>query len=433
MALLSRDSWPLVAARTVFCTVLFILGALSLRGEQMVAWGLLHKFPRWYYAVINYTKLQFLYLITFITAFVSPCKVKVSFRKSDLPEDNSFRVDIDGNLFSNLSKNAVFIANHQIYTDWVFFWYLSYTSNLANSMYIVTKDSLAKVPVLGMGMQAFRFLFLLRKWETDKVNLTNRLLEIDAEARGVGPAAGVSHVASINSSLPGVKQWPKGKAKNEADVAHYQLVIFPEGTVISPHTRERSDKYVVKMEREKLKHLLLPRARGLFLMLRLLRNTVDTVYDVAYGYSGLKPGDYGEEVYTLKAMYLKGFGPPAINYHIRSFNIKDIPLGDDDNVDIDKVDPEVLRTFENWLFDIWYEKDELMERFFDTGTFGDPKDSSLQTVVADLKLRSVSECVSPFVAPAALSLIVYQVIKFAVRFFAKDASPVVETVTEVLK
>lgn len=410
MAILSRDSWPLLVLRTAFCLVVFVFGIIALRVDQIIASTTLSRVPQWYYACIDMTKLYFLQLITFITSTVSPCKIKVSFRASELPEENNFRVDANGNLISSLCRNAVFISNHQIYTDWIFFWFLSYTSNLASSIYIVIKESLSRVPLLGPGMLKYRFLFLLRKWENDKVNLTNRLLSIDADARGMGPAAGVSLVSSQNKKLT-IVQWPKGKSSKPENISNYQLVIFPEGTVLSPGTRERSQKYAEKIGRSSFDHLLLPRARGLFLMLRLLRNTIEVVYDVSYGYSGLKPDEYGEQVFTLKRLYLNGRGPPAVDYHIRGFAIKDIPLGEDDSVDVDDVAPEVLKKFEDWLDDVWSEKDKLMRHFYETGSFAVKDDPTMQTVVADFKLRSNLEVLSLFAVPGTLVLLVYWIAK----------------------
>ncbi|QRG39748.1 hypothetical protein FDK38_004202 [Candidozyma auris] len=406
--MLSRHAWPVIVVRTIFAVATFMLGSVCLRFTQGLAWCFLYKKKPAYHAMINLTKHQFVQLLAFLTALINPSKVSVTFDKTALPETTSFRVDSQGNLISSVSPNSVWICNHQIYTDWLFLWFLCYTARFSDCVYIVLKAALAKIPVLGQGMQNYKFLFLSRKWEKDKVNLTNSLLEIDADARGFGPASGVSHVSATSESttLPGVSLWPKGKAPKEAKESTalwpYQMIIFPEGTVISPHTRERSNKFAEKLGRPVLKHTLLPRVRGLFLMLRALRGTAEYVYDVTCGYSGLTADDYGEEVFTLKAYYLKGYGPSAINYHIRAFAIKDIPLGDDDSVDIDNVSPETLKAFENWLLDVWYEKDELMKEFFEKGSFANASTLSSQahTVVADFKLRSRFEVVGVFVAAA---------------------------------
>ncbi|OBA21245.1 acyltransferase-domain-containing protein [Metschnikowia bicuspidata var. bicuspidata NRRL YB-4993] len=421
MALLSRNHWPFVFFRTAVCVVVFVLGILALRVDQIIVWTTLRRIPRWYYTCMDLTKFYFLQLIVFVTSFASPCKIKISFRATELPELNTFRVDASGNLISSLSRNAIFISNHQIYTDWIFLWFLAYTSNLANSIYIVIKESLSRVPLLGPGMLNFRFLFLLRKWENDKVNLTNRLLAIDADARGMGPAAGVSLVSSSHSASPSIVQWPKGMSGNSEDISNYQLVIFPEGTVLSPHTRERSNRYADKMDRPRFNHLLLPRARGLFLMLRLLRNTLAVVYDVSCGYSGLNPDEYGEEKFTLKKLYLQGLGPSAVNYFIRGFPIKDIPLGDDDNLDVDDVDPKTLEQFEDWLYNVWCEKDKLMKSFYETGSFVVDDDETMQTVVAKFKLKQRFEILTLFAIPGTLLLLAYWIVKKIVNIYTASA------------
>lgn len=154
-------------------------------------------------------------------------------------------------------------------------------------------------------------------------------------------------------------------------------------------------------------------------MLRLLRDTCEVVYDVACGYGGLKPEDYGEDVFTLKAFYLLGYGPSSVNYHIRAWNLKDIPLGNDDSVDIDTVDPEVLKKFEDWLFTVWYEKDKLMDKYYKTGTFAEAGNSKSRTVTADFKLKSSLEVVTPFVTLVSAFLILRLVVKGLWHLYCK--------------
>lgn len=391
--LLSRHSWPIVAIRTPFCIVVFLVGAVAMRLLQGIAWLFFRLMPGLYSLIVNVTKVHFVTLLTFLTSIINPTKIVISYSADNLPKSNSFKVDLLGNLVSILSPNSVWISNHQIYTDWLFVWFVNYTGRFADSVYIVLKANLANIPLLGTGMKVYKFLFLSRKWESDKITLTNQLLEIDADARGLGPASGVKCVLSTNPTLPGVAQWPKG---SKGPIWPYQLIIYPEGTVKSRHTRERSNKFVQKVDRDHLKHVLLPRVRGIFLMLRLLRNTVEVVYDVTCCYGGLTAEDYGEDVFTLKAFYLLGYGPKSVNFYIQTWNIGDIPLGDDESVDIDDVDPAVLKQFEEWLYSVWYEKDKLMDTFYETGRFTEAEDKSITTVTADFKLRSSWEACTPF-------------------------------------
>ena len=132
---------------------------------------------------------------------------------------------------------------------------------------------------------------------------------------------------------------------------------------------------------------------------------MDVVYDLTTGYTGLGPEQYGEEVFTLKAYYLFGYGPRKINFAVRTWNLADIPLGPDDgNIDVDDVDPQVMHQFEEWLYDAWYAKDELMLRFFATGLF---EGEETKTVEAPFQLRSPLEALAPFVPLLTLVLMLY--------------------------
>jgi len=65
-------------------------------------------------------------------------------------------------------------------------------------------------------MQFFRFIFLARSWTSDKVELGNHLTDV-------------------------------GKRAEAADKP-LTLFIFPEGTLVSTHTRPLSKKYADKLE-----------------------------------------------------------------------------------------------------------------------------------------------------------------------------------------
>ncbi|KAK7680678.1 hypothetical protein QCA50_016246 [Cerrena zonata] len=164
----------------------------------------------------------------------------------------------------------------------------------------------------------------------------------------LGPANNVTHVASTNVAQLLVQHWPKGSRPDQ--IWPYQIILFPE--------------------------------------------------------------EFGEDKFTLKGFYLLGYGPAKINYHIRGFKIKDIPLGED-TVDIDDVKDEDLKKFEEWLFKIWYEKDLLLLNFYKYGTFIDVTSQSTnteakskdRTVTADFKLKSNLEIIYPFATLIAAILI----------------------------
>lgn len=118
-------------------------------------------------------------------------------------------------------------------------------------IYIVLKESLKRIPIIGWGMQFSQFIFLKRHWEQDKPHLA-------------------AHLQRFNRTFD--PMW---------------LLLFPEGTNLAPCTREASEKWAKKNGIHDMKHQLLPRATGLQFCLQELRKTVDFVYDCTIAYEGV--------------------------------------------------------------------------------------------------------------------------------------------------
>lgn len=397
-----RHAWPVAFVRTVIVTIIFFGAILSAFYTQIMAnlfFRDLAHLPQYLQAVINLTKDYFVIIMIFLTRLIAPSKVLITWNSTE--NKDLFNVDQNDNLISNLAPNSVLISNHQIYTDWLYLWWISYTANLSRSVYIILKD-MSKIPILGYGMKNYKFLFLTRKWVNDKFTITSQLNEIDANARGMGPVNGVKQVASENATSI---KWPQGTTDQKWP---FQLIIFPEGTVTSDRTTKKSAQFCLDKNIPKLNHVLLPRTRGLFLALRKLRNTVEVVYDFTTGYGNLKPEEYGEIKFSLKRHFFLGYGPPTINYYVREFKIKDIPLGVETE-DIDEADPADLLAFESWLNDVWYEKDKQLAYFYKTGTFNNVNKINQETIIADLKLRNWYEIFIPFI-PTITTFLVLRLI-----------------------
>lgn len=119
-------------------------------------------------------------------------------------------------------------------------------------IYIILKESLRRIPVIGWGMQFYRFIFLKRNWELDKPRLA-------------------VHMQTLNKPLD--PMW---------------LMVFPEGTNLASSTREASKKWASKKGLNDMRYQLLPRSTGLQFCLGQLRNTVEFVYDCTIAYEGVQ-------------------------------------------------------------------------------------------------------------------------------------------------
>jgi lysocardiolipin and lysophospholipid acyltransferase len=128
-------------------------------------------------------------------------------------------------------------------------------------IYIVLKETLKYVPILGQGMMFYGFIFMSRKMEKDKPRLAYRLQKLKTIHHG--PFSGSSGLDPM---------W---------------LILFPEGTNLSNNGRAKSAAWAKKQGIPDMRHQLLPRSTGTFFCLNELKGTIDWVYDCTLAYEGI--------------------------------------------------------------------------------------------------------------------------------------------------
>jgi 1-acyl-sn-glycerol-3-phosphate acyltransferase len=306
-----------VASRALALSTYFLSGALAINLSQFLGSPLYLVNQDWYNAWIAFTKQSFGLLTMTLTQAFAPTKVVVS---GDASIRGQLQVSSDGNLVLNFPHRIILMANHQIYTDWLYLWWVAYCNGMHGRLYIILKESLKKIPVLGWGMQMSQFIFLKRNWEQDKPHMASALEKLNKAAEPM---------------------W---------------LMLFPEGTNLAPDTREKSAKWAAKNGMKDMMHTLLPRSTGLQFCLQQLAGTVDYLYDCTIAYEGVPRGQFAQDIFTLKAGYLEGRPPKSVHMYWRRFAVKDIPLHND-------------RAFELWLVARWREKDLLIEQYLQNGRF----------------------------------------------------------------
>lgn len=258
-----------------------------------------------------YTKECFAILVTCLTQWWAPTVVRVS---GDSSMVGQLIKKKDGSLECKFADRMVLMANHQLYTDWLYLWWIAYTNKMHGFIYIILKESLKNVPIIGWGAQFYNFIFLSRKWEEDQRTFKK-------------------HLEKLNK--PNDPMW---------------LIIFPEGTNLSASTRANSKKWADKNGLQDMKHQLLPRSTGLRFCLNELKNTTDWLYDCTIAYEGVPPGQFGQDIFTLRSSFFEGRPPKSVNMHWRRFRLDEIPY-------------ENTKAFEVWLRNRWREKDYMLEYF----------------------------------------------------------------------
>ena len=234
----------------------------SIHFTQILGWPLYLINKDHYYAYMALTKQSFGLVATTTTAWFSPTIIRVS-------GDKSVRGQLlqtkDGRLETRFPERLVMIANHQIYTEWLYLWWVAYTRNMHGHVYIILKESLKYIPFIGPGMMFYGFVFMARNWAKDKARLQHRLQKL-VKGRHGGPMSGASGMESLDP------MW---------------LIIFPEGTNLSANTRKQSQKWADRQGIKNLEHQLLPRSTGLLYCLQELKGTIDWVYDCTLAYEGI--------------------------------------------------------------------------------------------------------------------------------------------------
>lgn len=327
-----------------------------------------------YYAYMALTKQSFGIFVTTLTQWWAPTPVRVS---GDASVAGQIKQTGDGRVELNFPGRVVLIGNHQIYSDWLYFWWAAYTNNpqMHGHIYIILKESLSYVPVIGWGMRFYGFVFMSRKMATDQPRLAHRLQKL--RTVHAGPMSGTSGLDPM---------W---------------LLLFPEGTNLSANTRKKSAAWAEKQGIKDFEHVLLPRSTGTFFCLNELKGTVDYVYDCTVAYGGIPRGEYGQDLYSLRSMYFQGRPPPSVNMYWRRFTVADMPLDDHEK-------------FELWLRERWHEKDLLLEHFVEHGSF--PTDKAAvngasngaakgEAVETEVKLGNWYEVFNIFVMLATFALI----------------------------
>ena len=371
---------PSQASRALSLSSYFLSGCMAINASQFLGAPLYLINKDWYNSWIAFTKQSFGLLTSTMTQWWAPTTVRIS---GDSSVRGQLLKTLDGDLLCNFPDRLVLIANHQIYTDWMYLWWIAYTNGMHGRLFIILKESLKRIPVIGWGMQFCQFIFLKRNWEKDKGNLAR-------------------HMQKLNK--PKDPMW---------------LLLFPEGTNLAPSTRKRSKKWADKNGIVDMRHQLLPKSTGLQFCLKELRTTVDYVYDCTIAYEGVQRGQFAQDIFTIKASYLEGRPPKSVNLYWRRFPISSIPLDND-------------KAFEHWLRKLWIEKDHLIEIYLRAGKF--PADEGVDTgpdgktrrgagyIETEVKANKWYESLQIFAPMGLLAMVLYMFYGALPRKFMKSMS-----------
>ncbi|XP_011310828.1 lysocardiolipin acyltransferase 1 [Fopius arisanus] len=220
------------------------------------------------------------------------------------------RVIVSGDHISP-DESAILVMNHRTRVDWNFLWAAMYQACMPNiaahKLKFILKDPIRHIPGPGWIMQMNGFLYITRRWEKDKDRLSRTLDYLVALQRRT------------------------------------QLLIFPEGTDLTPTSKSKSDRYAEKNNLPLYSHTLHPKTTGFSHLARHLQGSeyLDAIYDLTVGYPDYVP--------QSEVDLIRGKLPREVHFHVQRIPASQVPHGE-----------EELR---KWLEDRWSAKEKMLKDF----------------------------------------------------------------------
>jgi len=220
---------------------------------------------------------------------------------------------------------VLIVLNHHCRLDWMFFWPVAHRLRLLEGgmLKIALKENLRSAPFFGWAMQAFLFIFLRRN-------------DRDGD------------LARLRASL-------------EHATAHgdrHALLIFPEGTDLSPTNVELAQTFAKQKGKAAYKHVLHPRAAGFCEAMSALGGALDAVYDVTVRYDNHAKMIASDDPRPNEASCLfRGHWPTHVHCHIERVDVRTI-VGDAMGGDGVPKDPlAISERSATWLQEAWARKE----------------------------------------------------------------------------
>ncbi|KAJ8466083.1 hypothetical protein OPV22_028635 [Ensete ventricosum] len=221
-----------------------------------------------------------------------------------------------------MRERVLLFANHRTEVDWMYIWDLAWRKGRLGYLKYILKGSLMKLPIFGWAFQILEFIAVERKWEIDESIMRKKLSSFED---------------------PRDPLW---------------LVIFPEGTDYTEKKCIKSQQFAAENGLPILRNLLIPKTKGFFACLEVLRNSLDAVYDVTIGYKHRCP--------TLIDNVF-GVDPSEVHIHAQRILLSEIPTSEIEAA--------------KWLIARFKFKDKLLADFTTLGYFPNPgTEGDLSTV-----------------------------------------------------
>lgn len=214
------------------------------------------------------------------------------------------RVRTYGQPLAPSDRTVLVIANHHCRLDWMFLWCVFARLGRLRSLKVALKAGLKKVPVFGWAAQSFLYIFLER--------------QMDGGVRG----GSVGCITRVLDHCVGTHGEPM------------TLLLFPEGTDLSPSNVARSNVFGASKGLPPTKFTLQPRTAGFVAAVQSLGGRLDAVLDLTLSYtSAASPdgtaGSPDADRRPSEKTMLRGQWPSTIHVEMQRVAAAELPAAHD--------------------------------------------------------------------------------------------------------
>ncbi|CAF1000759.1 unnamed protein product [Rotaria sp. Silwood1] len=286
----------------IFIGYCFVISGLFVNFVQLLTWIFIRPFNKKLYRQLNYHLATLIWSqLTFLYSWWSNSDLKIYADSKDIDYLRQ--------------EYAICLPNHRYEIDWLVALVFAQKRGLLGGTKIVGKHSLSLIPVLGWSWFFTESIFLRRIWENDKKILENDIQKL---------------------------------LDNYPDNYYFNITMTCEGTRYTETKRLESMKYAREKNLPELKYHILPRTKGLIMIMQGAKGKIPAVYNFMLGFS---KDSAAPKLRTL----LNGHSCKAHMY-LKRIPMSEIPYQDDEKC-------------AEWIHKLFQEKDRIYEHFIQHDTF----------------------------------------------------------------
>lgn len=278
--------------------LLLLFTGLLVNFIQLLTLILVLPFSRWAYRWINYFLMDaFWSQIVWLLEWWGRLEVRIY---AD-----------PGTMKAMGTESAIAMCNHRSDVDWAIGWVLAQRCGCLGSTRALMKKSASYVPIIGWSMWFSEYIFLARKWESDKT--------------------------TMEAAFKKLRDFPRPM----------WMALFAEGTRFTEEKLKQAQEFATTAGLPVPKNTLVPRTKGFVMCVENMREFVPAIYDITVVVpKGVPPATFTN---LLKRRATE------VQVQIRRIETADLPS-----------DPEGLA---KWCRDSFVRKDEMLEEHKKTNTF----------------------------------------------------------------